>query len=294
MGEKPQFRGIQKQVIRAIIRGKSPIIQVTGTGGGKSLLFMLPAFCAPDGVSIVVVPLVALYKDLHRRCQESGIDSHIWQSRSGNRAASIILMTPESAVTKGFQLFVNRLHARGQLYRVVIDECHAVLDSERAFRPQMGKLGSVLRGFGVQVVFLTATLAPGDVAEFTSRIKLQGQKVCFYRQRTTRQNVGYRVKVVAKGEDEDTEVCRTVEKALERYESGKVMVYSGLIGRGKRLGELLSCPVYYSSVDTAEGKARRVREWVSGGRVIVTTNALGMGIDIPDVRVVVQSAPGID
>ncbi|KAM7182564.1 hypothetical protein V8F33_014215 [Rhypophila sp. PSN 637] len=118
-----QLRGSQKKVIQAIVRGESRIVQVAGTGEGKSLSFMLPAFCSPDGVTVVVVPL------------ERGIDSHIWAGRGMNRAASVIFITPESAVTKGFETFVNRLHGRGQLDRVVIDECHTVLDSERGFRP---------------------------------------------------------------------------------------------------------------------------------------------------------------
>ncbi|KAM7210419.1 P-loop containing nucleoside triphosphate hydrolase protein, partial [Rhypophila decipiens] len=132
----------------AIVRGESRIVQVAGTGEGKSLSFMLPAFCSPDGVTVVVVPLVALREDLHRRCQERGIDSHIWAGRGTNRAASVIFITPEWAVTKGFQTFVNRLHGRGQLDRVVIDECHTVLDSERGFRPQLGESGGVYEALG--------------------------------------------------------------------------------------------------------------------------------------------------
>ncbi|KAK4205856.1 DNA helicase, partial [Rhypophila decipiens] len=248
---------------------------------------MLPAFCSPDGVTVVVVPLVALREDLHRRCQERGIDSHIWAGRGANRAASIVFITPESAVTKGFESFINRLHGRGQLDRVVMDECHTVLDSERGFRPQLSELGEVLRGFGVQAVFLTATLGPGDVPLFYSRMKLGGQRVCLFRQRTTRRNIAYRVERVEE-EEEEGQVQRVVEEGLERYPGGKIIVYSGRIDRGKRLGALLSCPVYYSTLDTTEGKAKRVAEWREKGGVIVTTNALGMGIDIPNVRMVVH------
>ncbi|KAM7210128.1 hypothetical protein V8F06_014490, partial [Rhypophila decipiens] len=84
------------------------------------------------------------------------------------------------------------------------------------------------------------------------------------------------------------EVQRVVEGGLERYPGRKIIVYSGQIKRGERLGELLLCPVYHSKVDTAEGKARRVAEWMEKGGVIVTTNALGMEIDIPNVRMVVH------
>jgi hypothetical protein len=106
LGDGAQFRGIQRKVIQAIVRGDNLIIQITGTGGGKSLSFMLPAFCSPEGVTVVVVPLVALREDLHRRCQKSGIDTHVWDGRGSNRAASILFITPESVVTKAFQVFI--------------------------------------------------------------------------------------------------------------------------------------------------------------------------------------------
>lgn len=291
VGPEAQFRGMQETVIRAIIRGESPIIQVAGTGGGKSMSFMLPAFCSPHGVTIVVVPLVALQQDLHRRCEEAKIDVHVWQSRGGNRGTSIVFVTLESVVTKGFRLFANRLQARGQLDRVVVDECHTVLDSTRTFRPQMGQLGEAIWGFGVQVVFLTATLAPGDVTDFNTRMKLDGQRIVLFRDRTRRVNVGYRVRVVEGVEEADEEVRRVVQEMLEKYDSGRVIVYGGEISRVERLGSLLSYPVFYNKVDTREGKERRMREWAEGSgeaRVIITTNALGLGIDVPDVRSVVH------
>ena len=288
VGQDAQFRGIQEKVIRAVVRGDSPIMQITGTGGGKSMSFMLPAFCSPDGVTIVVVPLVALQQDMHGRCQRAGIDTCVWQSRGGNRGASVVFVTPESAVTKGFQLFVNRLQARGQLDRVVVDECHAVLDSDRTFRPQLGEIGEAVRGFGVQALFLTATLAPADVAEFYHRMRLDPRRTVVFRERTTRANIKYRVQWV-RGDEADKAVCTAVEAALATHEGAKVIVYGGTVARVQRLGEMLSCAVYYSAVDTVEGKAHRMRVWIEGGGAIVTTNALGMGIDIPDVRFVVHA-----
>ena len=77
MGAEAEFRGLQEPAIQAIMQGESPVIQITGTGGGKSLSFMLPAYCVPGGVTVVVAPLVALQEDLHRRCEEIQIDSVI-------------------------------------------------------------------------------------------------------------------------------------------------------------------------------------------------------------------------
>jgi superfamily II DNA helicase RecQ len=289
VGSEARFRGIQKEVIQAVIRGESPIVQITGTGGGKSMSFMLPAYCSPEGVTIVVVPLVALREDLHRRCQDSRIESHVWQGREANRAATVVFVTPESAVTKGFQLFVNRLQARQQLDRIVVDECHTVLDSDRSFRPQMKEVGGMIRESGVQAVFLTATLAPQDEDEFYHRIGLSPSRVRMFRARTTRGNIRYKVVTVDDKEAREAAVERAVTDGLRHYETGKVIVYSGLVEQAERLGTLLSCPVYHSKVDTAAGKARRMKEWLEETRVIVATNALGLGIDIPDVRLVVHA-----
>jgi superfamily II DNA helicase RecQ len=295
MGEGAVFRGNQEAVIRAIARGESPIIQIAGTGGGKSLSFMLPAFCSPYGVTIVIVPLVSLRGDLYERCLQSGIEAHVWQSRQSNRAASIVFVTPESAVTKGFREFVNRLQGRQELDRVVVDECHVVPDGKRGFRPQMQGLGRVLRELGVQLVFLTATLAPRDEEEFYRVLGLRGQHTRMFRSRTTRKNIAYRVMLVRAEEGEEQEreedqvVCETVERWMRQKESGKVIIYGGSIERVERIGQILSCEVYHSKVDTVEGKGKRLKEWMKGGGLIVATNALGLGVDVPDVRLVVHA-----
>jgi hypothetical protein len=88
-------------------------------------------------------------------------DSHVWQSRGGNRGASIVFVARESALTKGFQPFVNRLQARGQLDRVVADEYHMVLDSGHGSRAQLSELGAVLRGFGVQIIVFNGDVGAG-------------------------------------------------------------------------------------------------------------------------------------
>ncbi|KAG8667999.1 hypothetical protein FPOAC1_007360 [Fusarium poae] len=115
MGPSAAFRGQQETVIRAIIRGESPIIQIAGTGEGKSMSFLLPAYCANDngGTTIVIVPLISLRDDLHGRCDKSKIGTYSWKSREGHQIAPIIFVTPESAVTKEFGDFVNSDYKHG-------------------------------------------------------------------------------------------------------------------------------------------------------------------------------------
>lgn len=93
--------------MQAIQQGESPVVAVMPTGGGKSMLFIVPAFAAPGGTTIIIVPLVALQADMMRRCQELSISYVAWESQQPPDAASIILVTPESAVSPNFQIFLN-------------------------------------------------------------------------------------------------------------------------------------------------------------------------------------------
>lgn len=114
------------------------MVQIASTGEGKSISFFLPAYVSATidegGVTVVVVPLVALQDDLVRRADEYGIESYVWRQRQ-KRIARLIFVTPESATSKSFYEFVQLLHVRQLLDRVVVDECHMLLDGTYKFRP---------------------------------------------------------------------------------------------------------------------------------------------------------------
>jgi len=173
LGEEAEFRGLQKPALEAIMRNESPILVIMGTGAGKSLLFQLPAHSQKSGTTVVIVPLKSLEKSLHERCQKAGISCIRWDSQQSSRMAQIVLVQPESAVGTKFAQYLNRLEGLGQLDRIVIDECHTILDSRPDFRPKMKEAGGVLVKRGVQMVYLTATLCPGEEQEFMQIMKVQ-------------------------------------------------------------------------------------------------------------------------
>lgn len=312
LGPGSQFRGLQEQAINAIMTGQSPILVVMGTGGGKSMMFMLPASSVSGGTTIVVVPLVSLQGDLQARCQDARIPSSIWSSQRPYDLASIVFVTPESAMTKGFARFINRLREMHQLDRIVVDEAHTILDGSPQFRPKLRQLGELALA-GVQMVYLTATLPPREEEEFSQLTNMQG-KVVSFRSRTSRANVQYRVRKVEATVSEDVfgwegtdrggfnqaiqeEVLDLVKRKLIEYPApSKIVIYSSSVVGADKLGEALGCEVYHRTVDSQDGKARRLKEWMNGrvreglgqGRVIVATNALGLGIDVPDIRVVIH------
>ncbi|GLI81954.1 hypothetical protein PoHVEF18_010351 [Penicillium ochrochloron] len=94
-----------------------------------------------------------------RRCQEAGISCVEWESRRPPDEANIVLVTPESALGGDFRQFLSRQVMFQRLDRIVIDECHVMLNKSKTYRPQLQRLGNLM-GVGTQMVFLTATLPP--------------------------------------------------------------------------------------------------------------------------------------
>jgi superfamily II DNA helicase RecQ len=288
-GDRAEFRGQQEEGLRAIMRGEDQVIVVMGTGSGKSLLYMLPAICSPDGLTILVVPIVALQDDQERRCREAGLAVHCWNSRSniGTRSAQVVIVTPESAVTKAFGRLINSEYYSGRLERIVIDECHVVLDSINGWRAKIRELKEMTEK-GVQMVWMTATLPPKNEEEWMRAMGVDETRAVWIREATTRKNIAYRVQEYAKA-DENHEVKDLVEAKLKEYGDGSIIVYCQQIKQCKTLSEELHCPTYFREVGIAEEKARLLEELRKGRiRVITATNALGMGIDIPNIRVVIN------
>jgi superfamily II DNA helicase RecQ len=288
MGEAAEFRGEQQQAIQAIVAGESPVVAVMPTGAGKSMLFMLPAWAEQGGTSIVVVPLIALRGDMMRRCKRLGITCAAWESRHPADGAAVVLVTPESAVSEGFATFLNRLRATQQLDRIVIDECHVVLNRRYTFRKQMQQLGK-LAAAQTQMVLLTATLPPSEEDALYRRMHFEREQVKMFRAATTRSNIAYRVVRVGKAvkaKEVEEMVVKLVQQKRRKYRTGKIVVYSSSVARVKELAQKIGCQAYYHD---AVGKAG-VLEAFAGGtqRVMVATSALGMGIDIADIRCIVH------
>jgi superfamily II DNA helicase RecQ len=132
-----QLRGVQALVLKVIQDGVSPVVAIMPTGGGKSMLFMLPAYAVPGGCTIVVVLLLSLRADLMTCCQALGISCVLWESRRPPDDAVIVLVMPESTKNLDFYMFLNRQRLLRRLDRIVIDECHVILNQQKDFCPVM-------------------------------------------------------------------------------------------------------------------------------------------------------------
>jgi superfamily II DNA helicase RecQ len=297
-----QFRGMQKSAIEAIVQGHPRIVVVMPTGEGKSFVFQLPAFMAPSGMTIVVVPLTELRRDMIRSCEKLGIVAREWEEDRQVDDATIVFVTPEAAAGGAFQSFMNRNQRK--IDRIVIDECHVILNRRSNFRREMGRLGRLVRA-EAQMVLVTATLPPSKQAELYERMYWKGLEVDDqHRMRTVRKNIRYSVHVVektargrggeaatARGREgeaaHDDAVVRIAEAKVRQHQPGKIIVYANSVDKVVRLADQLGVDAYYSE---AHLKSEMFQDFRSGRNpMIVATSALGLGIDIPDVRVVVHA-----
>jgi len=292
MGPDAAFRGPQKQIVQAVIQGQSPVIGVMPTGGGKSLLFMLPAWMARGGTTVVIIPLVSLRDDLQRRCAELDIQCVAWNNRQPADGASIVLITPESAVRdETFSTFLNRKQFTGQLDRIVIDECHIALHDQYDFRKSMTQLGQLVR-YRAPMLLLTATMPREDEERLCQRMYFPPSTVHWIRARTSRHNIAYRVVRIARPQehgrrgDVGAAIMAWIEQEIPRYSPGKVVVYANSRHQTEQVAEALGCGAYHSHTIDRAGMLSTFRQTPSG--VIVATSALGMGIDIPDIRCVIH------
>jgi RecQ family ATP-dependent DNA helicase len=292
LGGAARFRGLQEPVLEAIMKHKSPILAVMGTGVGKSLLFQLPAKSMPVGTTVVITPLVSLQDHMVERCQQMGISCVKWDPRQSHSASQIVIVTPESAVSKTFGTFLDRKEGLCELERIVFDEAHSVLDSTDEFRPKIRWLGNLVER-GVQMIYLTATLPPHTEAEFMNIMKIRVEDTHIFRAPTTRPKIAY--SVVEYEEEEFGQgiipaVSQLVGSKLEKYPApAKIIIYSSSVTTTQKVSRALDCHAYYRDVGDAAVKDEIRQAWESAdGRVVVATNAFGLGIDRPDVRVVVH------
>jgi superfamily II DNA helicase RecQ len=227
-----------------------------------------------------------------RSCEKLGIVAREWEEDRQVDDATIVFVTPEAAAGGAFQSFMNRNQRK--IDRIVIDECHVILNRRCSFRREMAKLGRLVRP-EAQMVLVTATLPPSKQDELYERMYWKGLEVDDqHRMRTVRKNIRYSVHVVDKREGRreceaahDGAVVRIAEAKIRQHQPGKIIVYANSVGKVVRLAERLGVDAYYSE---AHLKSEMFYEFRSGRNpMIVATSALGLSIDIADIRAVIHA-----
>ncbi|TKA60633.1 hypothetical protein B0A49_13140 [Cryomyces minteri] len=265
----------QKSAMETILGWqRTPLVVVLPTGGGKSLLFMVPACLDDPGVTVVVVPYRALIGDLVDRARKAGIDSMAWHHAEQNPAA-LVFVSADLVGQGDFLDYATRLRAKGLLRRVFVDECHLTFTSSD-WRPKLAQVKQV-RSLDCSIVLLTATLPP--VLQFELERSMVVSTTRYIRACTIRKKTRYLVQECAAGKLVETAIgmCEGMKKHLGRR---KGIVYSRSRDQCEQLAEAIGCAYYHAHAANNEEK---LKAWLDKGGMIVATSALGTGVDFPGI-----------
>ncbi|MCQ2149550.1 MAG: RecQ family ATP-dependent DNA helicase [Bacteroidales bacterium] len=283
------FRPMQKDIIDAALEGRD-VLALLPTGGGKSVCFQVPGMMR-EGLSIVVTPLIALMKDQVQNLSDRGIRAlsiHSGMSRREvelalNNAAygdcKFLYVSPERLGTGMFKSYLEVLPVNF----IVIDEAHCISQWGYDFRPDYLEIGAIRDVLDVPVIALTATATEAVAADIME--KLRFREPLLLKSGFERANLSYIVRKVESKLEQLRSICNGVE--------GSGIVYMRHRNRCEEIASFLSstgvsASFYHAGLDSRTRGERQAR-WKSGEiRVMVCTNAFGMGIDKPDVRFVVH------
>jgi len=144
--DKARFKSIQQaEATRETLKRDSDLLVILPTGGGKTLVYLLPIFIERDMTTVVVVPFVALVDQVEEQCKGVGLSCQIWEKEGfSSGKTQVIIVGVENAILAEFHNVLIQLESTNRLARIVIDECHTLV-SQRDFRPIMRRLGGLVR-----------------------------------------------------------------------------------------------------------------------------------------------------
>ena len=284
------FRDLQEEIITSIGEGKDTL-GLMPTGGGKSITFQVPAL-AQEGICIVITPLIALMKDQVQNLRKREIKALAIYSGMTRQE---ILTALENCIFGNYKfLYISPERLDTEIFRtklrsmkvsmITVDESHCISQWGYDFRPAYLKIAEMRELLTeVPVLALTATATPEVVTDIQARLKFREGNV--FRMSFERKNLAY---IVRKTDNKTKELLYILQRI-----SGSAIIYVRNRRRTKEITELLmnegiTADFYHAGLDNAV-KDLRQKRWQSGEvRVMVATNAFGMGIDKPDVRIVLH------
>ncbi len=283
------FRLKQEEVVRAALEGRD-VLAILPTGGGKSVCFQVPAL-AKDGIALIVTPLIALMKDqvqnlndrgIKALCINAGMSRHEVELALNNAAYGdfrFLYVSPERVGTRMFRDYVWQM----KVSFIVVDEAHCISQWGYDFRPDYLAVGSLREIVDAPVIALTATATPQVADDIMERLRFEEK--CLIKSGFERPELSY---IVRRCEDKGGQllsICSNVP--------GTGVVYVRSRKKAEELSSFLCANGFDASFYHAglgqDSRTERQRRWKNDEiRIMVCTNAFGMGIDKPDVRFVVH------
>lgn len=286
-----QFRPLQEDIIQSVLKGQDTLALMP-TGGGKSICFQVPALMK-EGVCLVVTPLIALMKDqvanlrsrnipaaaIYAGMYYQDVEKLLEEARRGNY--KFLYVSPERLQSKRFLEYCDGL----PVSLLAIDEAHCISQWGYDFRPAYLEIAEIRTHFpGVPVLALTASATPKVQTDICEKLRMRQPAI--FTKSFVRSNLSY--SIIEEG-DKQPKLLHILNRV-----PGSAIVYCRNRKGTRELADMLEqngiSASYYHAGLTGEERTARQELWLQGRiRVMVCTNAFGMGIDKPDVRVVIHA-----
>ncbi len=287
------FRPVQKDIIEAVLDGKDTLALLP-TGGGKSLCYQIPAL-TQEGLCLVVSPLIALMKDQVDSLRAKGVKAAAIYSGMSYREIDrtldnciygdykFLYVSPERLKA---ELFIERFRQM-KVNLIAVDEAHCISQWGYDFRPPYLEI-ALIRPFhpNIPVLALTASATPQVCADIKERLEMK--KAAEFQQSFARKNLSFSVRQVENKLEKGLEILRRIQGSAIWYVRNR----QGTHQIAKALSQLgISAAAYHAGLSMQE-RTQKQDAWMKNEvRVMVSTNAFGMGIDKPDVRMVIHNEP---
>ena len=291
----PAFRPLQAEIIDSVLAGHDTL-GLLPTGGGKSITFQVPGMMLP-GLTLVVTPLISLMKDQvdalrRRRIPAAALYSGMTAAEVRNaedrlraRRCRFLYVSPERLAGERFQMRLRRLNVS----LLVVDEAHCISQWGYDFRPPYLRIGALRKHIGEDVpcLALTATATPAVAEDIRRQLRFRPGARTFQAS-FSRHNLQYIVRPAPEKMAQMTHILS--------HTTGSAIVYVRSRRKAQEIADYLvhagfPATYYHAGLEPDE-KNTRQQNWIDGHcRVIVATNAFGMGIDKPDVRLVIHADP---
>ncbi len=284
------FRPMQEDIIQAVLDGKDALALLP-TGGGKSICFQVPTI-AMDGLCIVITPLIALMKDQVENLKKKGLaaaaiysgmsrnEIEVVISNAKNGSLKFLYLSPERLETDMIRMNIESMNVS----LLAVDEAHCISQWGHDFRPSYLKIAEIRNWLpDVPVLALTATATPIVVEDIQNQLFFKKSNVI--QQSFERKNLIY---IIQKEEDKLNRVLKVIKRV-----PGSGIIYMRSRKKTNEIATYLkknniSADFYHAGIEMRE-RSKKQERWMNGAvRIMVATNAFGMGIDKPDVRFVVH------